>query len=79
MIIPIDSLEKEMLEGLLTEIVTRDGTDYGEVELATEQKVQNAIRGLQSGRMKLLWDVESESASLLSSEQADKLMKELEQ
>ena len=79
MIIPIDSLEKEMLEGLLTEIVTRDGTDYGEVELSTAQKVQNAIGGLQAGRMKLLWDVESESASLLSSEQADKLMSQIEQ
>ena len=78
MIIPLDSLEQEMLESLLAEIVTRDGTDYGEVELATEQKIQNAIRGLKDGRIKLFWDLETESASLLSSEQAENLLRRLD-
>ena len=42
MIIPISTLQNELLDSLLEEIVTRDGTDYGVVELTTEQKVERA-------------------------------------
>jgi|MEHZ01.5.fsa_nt_MEHZ011538693.1_6 hypothetical protein len=74
MIIPEKTLKKEVLESLLEEIVTRDGTDYGEQELSTEQKVNNALRALEQGRMKLLWDAETESASLVTSEKAKQLL-----
>jgi hypothetical protein len=74
MIIPEKTLKKEVLESLLEEIVTRDGTDYGEQELSTEQKVNNALRALEQGRMKLLWDAEIESASLVTSEKAKQLL-----
>lgn len=74
MIIPQQSLEKEVLVKLLEEIVTRDGTDYGEQELSTEDKVNNALRALEQGRTKLLWDAETESASLVSAEKAKKLL-----
>lgn len=74
MIIPEQTLKKEVLESLLEEIVTRDGTDYGEEELTTEQKVNNALRALEQGRMKLLWDAETESASLVTAEKAKKLL-----
>ena len=74
MIIPEKTLKKEVLESLLEEIVTRDGTDYGEQELSTEQKVNNALRALEHGRMKLLWDAEIESASLVTSEKAKQLL-----
>ena len=74
MIIPEKTLKKEVLESLLQEIVTRDGTDYGEQELSTEQKVNNALRALEQGRMKLLWDAEIESASLVTSEKAKQLL-----
>ncbi len=74
MIIPEQTLEKEVLERLLEEIVTRDGTDYGEQELSTADKVKNALRALEVGRMKLLWDAEAESASLVSAEKAKQLL-----
>ena len=74
MIIPEDSLDKELLERLLEEIVTRDGTDYGEIELSTEQKVKNALNGLKTGQTKLFWDADTESASLISKEQAKGLI-----
>lgn len=74
MIIPVDDLDRELLCRLLEEIVTRDGTDYGEQELSTAQKVDNALLSLQQGRTKLLWDAETESASLIGKEQAEKLL-----
>lgn len=73
MIIPYQSLEPEVLKRLLEEIVTRDGTDYGEVELSTSQKLNGALRALQEKRSVLLWDEETESASLVSAEYARKL------
>lgn len=73
MIIPYQSLETEVLKRLLEEIVTRDGTDYGEVELSTSQKLNGALRALQEKRSVLLWDEETESASLVSAEYARKL------
>ena len=73
MIIPIDTLQNELLDRLLEEIVTRDGTDYGAVELTTEQKVEKAKIALKNGQSQLYWDEESESASLISKELADKL------
>ena len=73
MIIPISTLQNELLDSLLEEIVTRDGTDYGVVELTTEQKVERAKVALKTGQSKLYWDEESESASLITKELADKL------
>ena len=54
---------------MLSELVTRDGTDYGAVERTTEAKVAAALRQLQKGSAVLYWDEESESASLLSRDQ----------
>lgn len=73
MIIPYDSLEPHVLERLLQEIVTRDGTDYGEVELATSEKINAALRALKESRSVLLWDEASESASLVSKDYAKQL------
>lgn len=73
MIIPYDSLETDILERLLGEIVTRDGTDYGSEEKSTAEKINAALRTLQSGKSVLLWDDATESASLVSKEYAQKL------
>lgn len=78
MIIPEHSLDKEVLERLVEEIVTRDGTDYGAQELTTEEKVSRAISALKQGSTKLVWDAETESASLISTEKANKLLREKE-
>jgi len=67
--IPHDSLDLETLTRLLSEIVTRDGTDYGLVERSTEAKVAAARKALSSGTAQLHWDEESETASLLSVDQ----------
>ncbi len=67
--IPWQTLDDETLDRLLSEMVTRDGTDYGARELTTAEKVKGARRSLESGRARLLWNVELESASLVSYEQ----------
>ena len=68
--IPWKSLPPETLDALLEEIVTRDGTDYGAVEKTTAQKQLMARRQLEAGYVLLLWNDESESASLVSREES---------
>ena len=37
--IPYDQLNSETLNGVIEEFVTRDGTDYGEIEVSLETKI----------------------------------------
>ena len=62
--IPYKSLRKELLVEILKEIVTRDGTDYGENEKSIDAKISTALRSLEQGRSCLFWNPESETASL---------------
>ncbi|MCZ2723332.1 YheU family protein [Marinomonas sp. 15G1-11] len=68
-LIPHDSLQKETLITILEEIVTRDGTDYGNYELTLEDKVAEALVLLSSKSAFLLFDTESETVKLLSKDQ----------
>lgn len=69
-VIPWQSLAPETLDSLLEEIVTRDGTDYGAVEKSTAQKQRVARHQLEAGIAVLLWNDETETASLVSREEA---------
>lgn len=76
--IPWDSLEPDTLERLLSEIVTRDGTDYGAVETPTETRINRALKDLQWGRASLFWDPETETTALLPTDQVREIEREYE-
>lgn len=65
-LIPFESLDPETLRNVLNDIVTRDGTDYGDYDLSLEQKREQALRVLKSGEAVLLFDTESETIQLVS-------------
>ncbi len=67
--IPVDRLSDTALRGLIEDFVTRDGTDYGEVELSLEQKASAVRRQLRSGDVVIVFDQGSETTSLLTREQ----------
>jgi uncharacterized protein YheU (UPF0270 family) len=67
--IPLDRLSDEALCGLIEDFVTRDGTDYGEVEFSMEQKAEAVRRQLQSGDVLIVFDPGTATTSLLSREQ----------
>ena len=69
-LVPWRSLSPETLDNLLGEIVTRDGTDYGAIEKSTLSKLTRARNQLEAGHAVILWDPKTESASLVSAEQA---------
>ena len=63
--IPRESLSPDALRGLIEEFVTRDGTDYGSVERTLEEKVAAVERQLASGEVRIFFEPESESVTLL--------------
>ncbi|MFT4520346.1 MAG: hypothetical protein ACI9JM_002748 [Halioglobus sp.] len=72
--VPPDQLQAEVLNSLLEEYASRDGTDYGEQEVALERKVASLLGQLERGDLKLLYDSDSQEWDLLPSEQADLLL-----
>lgn len=75
--IPWQDIDEATLSRLLSELVTRDGTDYGREERSTQSKIDTAMKRLQSGEAVLLWNEEIESASLVSKEELERQRREL--
>lgn len=66
--IPFDQLSSEALHGLIEEFVTRDGTDYGEIEVALETKISQVLGQLKSGKAVIVFDQKSETCTILKSD-----------
>lgn len=74
--VPMERLQPEVLQNLLEEYASRDGTDYGAVELTLEQKTDNLRRQLHNAELVLLYQTESEQWDLLTAEQAEILLED---
>jgi uncharacterized protein YheU (UPF0270 family) len=61
-----DDLSPETLRALIEEFVSRDGTDYGAVERSLEQKVADVMRQLTRGEARIVFDPESETATIVA-------------
>jgi uncharacterized protein YheU (UPF0270 family) len=67
-VVSIDRLSRDALDGLIEEFVTRDGTDYGEQEDTLEEKKNAVIRQLDRGEIVIVFDSESETANIVPKE-----------
>ncbi len=63
--IPWQKLSEEAFAGMLEELVSRDGTDYGERELSQEEKIAQLRASLKDGRAFIAFCSETESWSVL--------------
>lgn len=63
--IPWQSIETEVLDRLIEELVTRDGTDYGITEKTRDQKLSEVKNALASGVVAIYWDSETETTSIV--------------
>ncbi len=72
--VPPERLGEEVLQALLEEYASRDGTDYGERELSLAEKVADLGRQLQRRELLVLFDTQSETWDLLPHEQAEILL-----
>lgn len=72
--VPPQRLQAEVLEALLEEFASRDGTDYGERECSLEQKVAALYKQLQSRDLLILYETDGEHWDILPREQALELL-----
>ncbi len=64
MIIPYEQLSADAVQGLIEEFITREGTDYGDVEFSLEEKVEHVHAQLLSKEIVIVFDAVLESVSL---------------
>ncbi len=67
--IPYQQLSHEALEALLDDVVTRNGTDYGEVEVSSEQRKHQLRAALESKQACIVFDPETETINVVSRQQ----------
>ncbi len=64
--VPHSELDPTTLRNLAEEFVTRDGTDYGEVERSLEAKVEALMRLLESGEARIYYESESQTVQIVA-------------
>lgn len=72
-VLPLESFEASTLDALLADIVTRDGTDYGDVELSQDEKIAQLLHTLQRKKAFIGFDSISESCMIISAEEANEV------
>ncbi len=68
MLIPHQQLSAEALQSLIEDVVTRDGTDYGEIETALAVKVAQVKRQLDQGVLVIFFNSEDDSIAIVPKE-----------
>ena len=58
-------LTQEAIRGLAESFVAREGTDYGLHEKTWDEKVQAVLDQIERGEARIVFDPESESATLI--------------
>lgn len=72
--IPPDRVPPDVLQALLEDFASRDGTDYGLQETPLATKVASLRRQLDAGDIQLLYDSESQEWDLVDRESAQRLL-----
>lgn len=74
--VPPQRLQADILQALLEEYASRDGTDYGERELRLEQKVDSLRAQMQRRELLIVFDVDSDQWDLLPAQRARELLED---
>ena len=62
--IPVNKLSSEALQGVINEFISRDGTDYGEMEISPETSFRQVKNKLETGSAVLIFDDETETTNI---------------
>ncbi len=74
--IPINKLSKKALKGVIEEFISRDGTDYGEVEVSPATMFETVKSKLEGGSAVLIFDDDTETTNILLAD--DPILKKLD-
>jgi uncharacterized protein YheU (UPF0270 family) len=75
--IPVNRLSSEALQSVIEEFISRDGTDYGEIEAPTETKFRQVKYKLENGLAVLIFDDETETTNIFLAD--DPILKKLDE
>jgi len=64
-VVPYTELSPEALRGVIESFVLREGTEYGDRDVALDDKVSQVTRQLRRGEAQIVFDPESESIDLV--------------
>ena len=68
-IIPYTQLSESALAGVIEEFVTREGTDYGQLDITFDQKCQQVRQQLINGSVVIVFDSALESINLIAADE----------
>jgi len=74
--ISVNKLSHEALQGVIEEYISRDGTDYGEVEASEETKFRYVKQKLEKELAVLIFDDEAETTNIFLAD--DPILKKTE-
>ena len=74
--IPVNKLSPKALQGIINEFISRNGTDYGEMEVSWKTNFRHVKDKLKNGSAVLIFDDETETTNILLAN--DPLLKELD-
>jgi uncharacterized protein YheU (UPF0270 family) len=63
--VPHQELTTDVLRAVVESFVLREGTEYGERDVALEVKVAQVMRQLDRGEVQIIFDPESESIDIV--------------
>ena len=66
--IPYEKIPHDLLINMIREFVMREGTDYTHRDITIEEKIEQVLKQIKSGRVVVTFDAETESFTLRSKE-----------
>ena len=64
--VPYLDINPETLRNMIEEFVSRDGSDWGDTGGSMEDKIKQVLRQFESGKIKVVFDLTSQSANIVS-------------
>ncbi|HEY5673780.1 MAG TPA: YheU family protein [Malonomonas sp.] len=63
--VPYAQLDPETLQRMIQEFVSRDGADWADIGCTLEDKVEQVLAQLRSNKIKVVFDLKSETVNLV--------------
>jgi uncharacterized protein len=64
-VVPYRELSADALHGVIESFVLREGTDYGERDVAHDAKVAQVLRQLEKGEAQIIFDPADSSVTIM--------------
>ncbi|KAB0667507.1 YheU family protein [Oryzomonas japonica] len=63
--VPYEQINPDTLRNLISEFVTREWEESGEVSYTLDQKIEQVLRQLREGKARVVFDATSESCNIV--------------